>query len=516
MATGFTVRPNQYFDSVFLMGVNKRLSATVGVQQSAVLMGSPANKGLLAEIGVGGEGIEAARPNDLIVAVIADTPETVQSVLARLDEWLESDHESGAAPSLHTLAEGLTDRPAANLAVISVPGEYAALEARKAIDAGLHVFLFSSNVSLEDEVDLKRRAAERGLLVMGPDCGTSLIGGVGVGFANAVRRGPIGVVGAAGTGLQEFTCQIHNAGLGISHAIGTGSHDLSQAVGGATTYAALDALAADPGTQVIALVSKPPAPESFRRLLPRLERLGKPVIGCFFGIESSPPSSLVQMVETIDDAVGAAIARIEARGELSPLSLTVEEQARAKLLSGRRAPEQVWLRGVFSGGTFCYQAQQILRARGFQVHSNTPLIPGLALGDPGHSQGHTILDMGDDHFTLARPHPMIDGTLRRQRIQEESRYADLAVLLLDFVLGFNASKDPVAELYEAIVGARRAAETRGGELAVVASVCGTDGDPQDRDLQMRMLTEAGAVVFPSNAQAVLFCAALLDTRQEGP
>ncbi len=513
MASGFTVRPNQYFDSVFLMGVNKRLSAAAGVRQSAVLMGSPANKGLLAEIGVAGEGIEAAQSNDLIVAVVADTSEIVESVLARLDEWLEGDQARGAARNLRTLAEGLKDRPTANLAVISVPGEYAAVEARKAIDAGLHVFVFSSNVSLEDEVDLKRRAAERGLLVMGPDCGTSLIAGIGVGFANAVRRGSIGVVGAAGTGLQELTSQIHNAGLGISHAIGTGSHDLSQAVGGATTYAALDALAADPDTQVIVLVSKPPAPESFHRLVPHLERLGKPVIGCFFGTESSS-SSIVRMVGTIDDAAEAAIASVEARPASSILRLTAEEETQAKLLSGKRAPGQAWLRGVLSGGTFCYQAQQILRGRGLQIHSNAPLAPELALADPGQSQGHTILDMGDEHFTLARPHPMIDGTLRRQRIQVEGRNPDLAVLLLDFVLGFNASMDPVGELYDAIVGARRAAEARGGDLAVVASVCGTDGDPQDRDLQMSMLAEAGAVVFSSNARAVLFCAALLEARQE--
>jgi hypothetical protein len=260
---------------------------------------------------------------------------------------------------------------------------------------------------------------------MGPDCGTSLIGGVGVGFANVVRRGSIGVVGAAGTGLQEITCQINNAGLGISHAIGTGSHDLSQEVGGATTYAALDALAADPNTQVIALVSKPPAREPFRRLLPRLEQLGKPVIGCFFGTESSPSSSMVQLVGTIDEAAEAAIARIQGRATVSVLPLTAEEEALAKLLSGRRAPGQAWLRGVLSGGTFCYRAANpAKRLRSI----NAPLVSRLALRDPAHSKA-TPSSTWAAALHLAQPHPMIDGTLRRQRIKE--RNADVAMLLLD-------------------------------------------------------------------------------------
>jgi len=513
MSSGFKVRPNQYFDSIFLMGVNKRLSAIDGVRQSAVLMGSPANKRLLADIGISGEGVDVAGPNDLLLAVVADTSQIVEDALGRSEAWIEG--RGGVSPartSVRTQARAVADRPDANLAVLSIAGEYAAAEARKALKAGLHVFLFSSNVPLEDEIALKRQAAEQGLLVMGPDCGTSLIGGKGLGLANAVRRGAIGVIASAGTGLQEFACQVHNAGFGISHAIGTGSRDLSAAVGGLSTFAALEALARDPGTEVIALLSKPPAPETLRRLLTRLEESGKPIVGCFFGArpETSglPPS--VQLVQTIDEAAQTAIGRAQGAPVAPSLQLTPLEKELANSLRARRSHGQIWLRGVLSGGTFCYQAQQILRGLGLEVRSNTPLDQDLGLEDPNRSLGHAVIDMGDEYFTLARPHPMIDGTLRRERILAEGRDPELAVLLLDIVLGFNASMDPVGELSGAIIESRRSAQAQGRDLAVVASVCGTDGDPQDLAAQAKMLEDAGAVVFSSNARAVLFSAALLD------
>jgi succinyl-CoA synthetase alpha subunit len=286
MATGFVIRKNQYYDSVFLMSVNRRISDVKGVQQTAVLMGSPTNKQLLLDIGIQGDQIDDAQPNDLIVAAIAESQAIVENVLGRLDEWLEAIQENSPSLAVKTLEDGLVQKPNANLAVISVPGEYAAREAKKALEAGLNIFLFSDNVSIEDELELKQYATGRGLLVMGPDCGTSLISGVGIGFANVVRKGPIGAIGAAGTGLQEFTSQVHNAGYGISHAIGTGSHDLSDKINGLTTLAALDALEADPQTGVITIISKPPAASTLAVLLDRIKTCKKPVVGCFLGIDA--------------------------------------------------------------------------------------------------------------------------------------------------------------------------------------------------------------------------------------
>jgi len=511
MADGFLIRKNQYYDSVFLMGVSKRLSAIKGVRQNAVLMGSETNKGLLASIGIHDPQIEVAQPNDLIVAVIADTQQIVDGVLSNLDEYLTGGVQASRTSNPHSFEEGLAQKPNANLAVISVPGEYAAREARKALEAGLNVFLFSDNVSIEDELVLKQLASEKSLLVMGPDCGTSLIGGVGIGFANVVRKGPIGAIGVAGTGLQEFTSQIHNAGSGISHAIGTGGHDLSDQIGGLTTFAALDALEADPNTKVIAVISKPPGEKTLAWLIGRIKTCSKPVIGCFLGTRVAQDYLIenFHQVATIDEAVRIALHVAGTRLPVRDRLWTPEEEELISLEKAAWSTEQKYLRGIFAGGTFCYQAQQIMRDANISVHSNAPFEPRYKLKDPNHSLGHTIVDMGADEYTVGRPHPIIDGTLRKQRILTESRDPETAILLLDFILGYNASMDPIGELFEAILEARENVKKRGGSLTVVASVCGTDGDPQDLELQSKLLKEAGTIVFRSNAKATAFCCELL-------
>ncbi len=512
MATGFVIRKNQYYDSVFLMGVNKRLAETRGVQQAVVLMATEKNKQLLTKMGIQDPQVDAAQANDLIVAVVAETDGVVQEALGRLDEYLSAKIEHSAVFQWHTLEEGLAQRPNANLAVISIPGEFAGREARKALEAGLNVFIFSSNVELEEEKSLKQLASQKGILVMGPDCGTSLIGGIGIGFANVVRKGNIGVIGAAGTGLQEFTSQVHHAGLGISHAIGTGSHDPSDEIGGLTTFAAMDALEEDPQTQVIAIVSKPFGMHTLERLFERVERCRKPVIGCFLGLERIPSHApaKMQFARTIDEAVRFAVLR--AGGKPAEDGLTKEEMELLEQEKRSWSSDQKYLRGLFAGGTFCYQSQQILRDAGIRVYSNSPLDKKHLLANPDHSLEHSLIDMGDDYYTLGKPHPMIDGTLRRQRILREGQDPQVAVLLLDFILGYNASMDPVGELVDAILEAREAARRRGGALTVVASICGTEGDPQDLALQRKMLQEAGVVVFGSNARASAFCAMLLKGR----
>ncbi len=511
MASGFVIRKNQYYDSVFLMGISKRVSEISGVQQNAVLMGSETNKSLLSSIGIRDVQIDSAQPNDLIVAVIADTPQIVSEVLGKLDEYLLGGVQVAATSNPHSFEEGLAHKPNANLAVISVPGEYAARETRKALEAGLNVFLFSDNVSIEDELELKRFAAAKKLLVMGPDCGTSLIGCVGVGFANVVRKGSIGVIGAAGTGLQEFTSQVHNAGLGISHAIGTGSHDLSDQIGGLTTVAALDALEADRHTKVIAVIAKPPGRKTLTRLIGRFKTCTKPVIGCFLGTsaETQKANAVFQRAVTIDEAVCLAIQSAGGESASDELALTVEERQWLSLEKAAWSSGQKYVRGLFAGGTFCYQSQQIFRDAHIVVHSNTPLDPKGKLQDSQRSFEHTLVDMGADEFTLGKPHPMIDGTLRKQRILAEARDPHMAILLLDFILGYNASLDPVGELLDAISEAKQTAKKRGGALTVVASVCGTEGDPQDLNVQTRLLQESDVFVFHSNARATAFCCALL-------
>jgi FdrA protein len=509
MAAGFRIRKREYYDSVFLMGVNKRLSEAPGVQQAAVLMGTEANKRLLAGIGITGAELDDAAPSDLIVAVIAETEDALQEAIGSLDRVLKTMTEGRRRSGVRTLSVALERMPTANLVVLSIPGEYAADEARKALEDGLNVFIFSSNVPLDQELELKRLGRSKGLLVMGPDCGTSIINGVGIGFANRVRRGSIGVIGSSGTGLQEYTSQVHNAGGGISHAVGTGSNDLSDVIGGVTTLAALRQLEADPATRVIAIVAKPPGKATLKVLLETAESLTKPLIGCFIGVEDNLRSapSLLQQARTIDDAVDlslhAAGMKVSTQAEAGEDS-TLVNSIRTSWKPGSR-----FLRGVFAGGTFCFQSQQILREAGLVTYSNSPLEARYELVDPDRSMKHTVVDIGDEHYTLGKPHPMIDSTIRARRIVAEAADSSTAILLLDFILGYNAANDPVGDLLDALTEAQAMRRKVGNPLTIVASVCGTDEDRQDRALQVKMLREIGVHVFDSNARATDFCARLL-------
>ncbi len=511
MPSGYVIRKHEYYDSVFLMSVNKRLSDTPGIEESAVLMGTEANKRLLDQIGISSPGIDSAQPNDLIVAVIGETNETVADALENLDHVLKMMTVGGPVSSVRTLKAALERKPAANLAVFSVPGEYAADEARRALHSGLNVFIFSSNIPREQELELKLLGRSLGLLVMGPDCGTSILHGTGIGFANRVRRGTIGAVGPSGTGLQEFTSQVHNAGGGISHAIGTGSKDLSDAIGGLTTLAALQLLEDDAGTEVIAIVAKPPGKETLQALLNRGRTLMKPLIGCFLGIEQASifQAGPIQWGRTIDDAAAQALraAGVETKA-LAEVSDSEPKEQLDSIRSGWKRGAR-YLRGVFAGGTFCYQTQQILFDAGIAVYSNGPIDDAYQLSDPALSQEHTVVDMGDEHFTLGKPHPMIDSTERARRILVEAADPGVAILLLDFILGYNAANDPVGDLLDTIQEAQAVRRAAGGDLTIVASVCGTPEDPQDLGLQVKMLSEIGVLVFNSNARATKFCVQLL-------
>lgn len=516
MVRRIVVRKNRYFDSVFLMQVAKRIAGQPGIRDASAVLGTEANKKLLAEAGYGAGGrggaeLSAAGPNDLVLALEGEEA-AVSAVSADPETWLARGAAVGAgvtgAPAPRSLAEAAAVRPDSGVAVISVPGEYASREARAALREGLNVFLFSSNVPVQDELALKSDARERGLIVMGPDCGTAYLGGAGIGFANAVRRGPIGIVGSTGTGMQEFSCLVHQAGSGVSHGIGTGSRDLSDAVGGISTLAAIDALEADQGTAVIAVLSKPPGAQTTGRLVDRLGRCRKPVVVCLLGQETEGGSfpRKVRGAATIDDAVEASL---QAAGMASGSALRHDErwlQEQAAAQAGKMRAGQRWVRGLFAGGTFCYQSQALFQKAGLLAWSNSPLSGMRELADPRHSREHSLVDMGAEVFVEGRPHPMIDATLRRKRLIEEGQDPAVAVILLDFILGAISSRTPVGDMLPAIRTVQDAARSRGGHLCMAASVCGTDEDAQGRQEQMRELGDAGVQVFPSSGQAAAFCA----------
>jgi succinyl-CoA synthetase alpha subunit len=510
MCTGIVIRKNEYHDSVFLMRVARRISEEEGIVQAALFMGTEKNKGLLTEIGFPDEELAIATPSDLILAVKARDRQRLAGVLENLDGWIRAEPARGNTPGVRDLGEALTRQPLANLAVISVPGAYAAREAQKALERGLNVFLFSDNVPVERERFLKQYARERGLIVMGPDCGTAIIGGIGIGFANVVRRGPIGVIGASGTGIQEFTTLVHRAGSGISQAIGTGSRDLSNDVGGISMLSALDALEADSSTKTIAIISKPPGTVALASLIPRITQCPKPVVVCFLGWkkETAPVDGSYRLARTLDEAVALAVQTIT--GHL-PTLFKPDDASFEALVSREQVamnPLQKYVRGLFAGGTFCYQAQQVFMDAGLAAYSNVPIAGNHKLADILKSKEHSLVDMGADEFTVGRPHPMMDSRLRRERLLAESKDPEVAVLLLDFLLGFNSPADPVGELVPAIAEAKQEIKKRGGFLSVVASVCGTDQDTQDLDQQIARLGEEGVVVLSSSAQAAQFTALL--------
>ena len=510
------VRRSFYQDSVTLMRLTRDMEALPGVRRAAAMMGTPANRALLKDAGLLAAEGDAAGPTDLVIAVLADTRETADAARTAAESALSARRPAAmpaAAARPLTLASALKTLPGATLALISVPGAYAGAETLKALHAGLHVMLFSDNVPVATEVELKTLARERGLFVMGPDCGTAIVNGVPLGFANAVPRGRIGIAAASGTGLQEVTCHIAAAGEGISQAIGVGGRDLSDEVGGLMMERALGALAADPETAVICVIGKPPGPTTLAKLAGWISKLGKPCVTAFVTGSASPVRSAggpremrgaPHVVSTLEDAASAAVAL--ARGtRAAPIEFTASAGAIAQLVEDALLPmraNQRWVRGVYSGGTLAYEAIGILKARRADV------APGVT----GGGKAHRVVDLGEDRFTVGRPHPMIDGTVRREWIEKEGADPETAVLLLDVVLGYGAHPDPAGEILPAIRAARRAAEAAGRHLAVVASVCGTEGDPQRRSSQVAALEAAGVIVMPSNAQAARLAALIAANR----
>jgi FdrA protein len=385
--------------------------------------------------------------------------------------------------------------------LISVPGRYAAGVARQALDIDKHVFLYSDNVSLDDEIELKQMAAQKGLLVMGPDCGTAIVNGIGLGFANKVRRGPIGLIAASGTGLQQVTARIHQMGGGITQALGTGGRDLSEAVNAVTARQGLDLLSRDPETRVIVLVSKPPSPKVADDLVQAARLSGKPVVVDFIGYATSARQvDDVYFATTFDETVRLAVKLAGLAAEADPV---------IDLRSKGFAASQRYLRGLFSGGTLAYEALLILQSYLPAVYSNAPLDKDFLLEDSLVSQAHTIVDLGEDEFTVGRLHPMLDNDLRIRRLEVEASDPEVAVILLDVVLGYGAHPDPAGELAPAIARVRKQAEEAGRHLEVVAIVSGTDEDPQDLDAQIGQLEQAGALVETSNDTAVRYVGKLL-------
>ena len=475
------IRSGCYLDSVALMRISAHIATAADVEEAALMMGSESNKQILQTAGLLAESGQQAGPNDLIIAIRVLSPDAAQTALTAAAAALDSQMVTQQAAHLwqpRSLDAALDIMADANLALISVPGEYAAWQAHRALQRDLNVMIFSDNVALEQELALKRKARERGLLVMGPDCGTALINGVPLAFANAIPQGPIGAIAASGTGLQEFSVLLARNGVGLAHGLGVGGRDLSDAIGGLSTLTAIEWLEQDPATEHIVLISKPPGRETSEHILRRLSQCTKPVTVCFIGYQAQAQYAM-PIVTTLRAAAEQVLGRAIAV-DLAALSVTQPD-------TGRR-----WLRGLFSGGTLCAEAQVVFSQAGLTLQSNTP-IPGM--WPLSTEPGHKLIDLGADEYTQGRPHPMLEPAVRNEILSQELQNPEVAMILLDVVLGYGAHTDPA--------GALAAAVTAAGESAApaIASVCGVAGDPQDYRAQVSQLQAAGITVAPSNAHA---------------
>lgn len=504
------IKKNSYFDSVTLMGITKRLASLEGVLNLSVSMGSDLNKALLQDSGMSTPEAEAATPNDLIISFCLENEDNAAQVFESIEKGLVKRSSGTAGKSKPVgIKSALNASPDANMVIISLPGEYAVLEAKKALQNDLHVMMFSDNVSVEDELMLKTLAHEKGLLVMGPDCGTAIINQKALCFANVVNQGRVGVIGASGTGTQEITVLLDQYGYGISQVIGTGGRDLSKSINAIMMCDALQALAQDPDTDLIVLVSKPPEASVAEKVNNLAKQVGKPVVVCFLSEgESRASDANLHFANTLEEGAQKAVALLDASFKVAPVATDLALVAE---LSKKLDATQKYVRGVFCGGTLTDEARIIFKNQcpGLPCYSNVAKKQDEKLVNPNESVMNSFVDMGDDAFTVGKPHPMIDPTLRNLRLVQEATDPQTAVILLDVVLGFGSNEDPAAVTLEGIEAAKKVAQQQGREVIFVGYVLGTEKDPQTMQLQVQKLEFAGVILGKNNAHAARIAAEII-------
>ncbi|CQR46304.1 membrane protein FdrA [Paraliobacillus sp. PM-2] len=485
------IKPNLYQDSVSLMLLANKLSSMDGVEQISIMMGTPANKDIFKNTGLYTPELDDAKPSDMCIVIRTEDPEIIDTVLEQIDSFIQDQSSSGSAndyENVRTWDRALQQLPDANMALLSIPGQHAATEAHKALDRGLHVFMFSDNVSKEDEKELKDKAHDKGLLVMGPDCGTGILSGVPLAFANVVEEGNIGIVGASGTGIQEVSSLIDRLGGGITHAIGTGGRDLKGDIGAVTMLDGIAALEQDPNTKVIVVISKPPEKAVREQVVQKLRGLSKPAVAVFMGEKPEAHETNIQYAYTLEETARYAIElakgqKVDAFDEAKRPNLTLHAN-------------QTAIKGLYSGGTLASEAAMLLyEVLGIEKSNNEE---GYLL----KAANHEVIDLGDDKYTKNKPHPMIDPSTRNTFIEEAARDEATGVILFDTVLGYGSHDDPAGEVVKAVNNAKSIASEQGKELYFVTSICGTSKDPQTFEEQKNKLIAANVIVEESNVRAV--------------
>ncbi|MFU8786443.1 MAG: acyl-CoA synthetase FdrA [Candidatus Izemoplasmataceae bacterium] len=500
----YKILKNSYYDSVTLMSTTVAIKEALNLNDLVMFMGTDMNKDMIKSVGLYHEDLDQAEPNDLMLAI--DMKEIIYEWDQKVITMLSAKKTPvGQSEKVHkTMHRALNDLDA-NMAVISVPGVYAANEAYKALEKNLHVMLFSDNVTIEDEIRLKNIALEKDLLVMGPDCGTAIINGKGLCFANQINQGPIGLVAASGTGLQEVTVIIDTFGGGITQAIGVGGRDLSEKIGGKMMLKGIDVLDADEKTEVIVLISKPPHPSVLNLITERLKTITKPVVLCLLDAKLDDDIKYVHFTSTLS---GAAVKALELIGIKAPDLLAFDQDVKEQIDTYKKGFKkgQNKIKGLFCGGTLTAEALSVLRDHVKDVKSNVAKIKSEKMDNPLESHGHNLIDLGDDIFTQGKPHPMIEPSIRFERLIKEAKLEETAVILLDFELGIGSHDDPVGVTIQTLKDIQKISQ---GNIAIVGYVCGTDKDHQDLLSSEKRLKEIGVLVAKTNAQAALIAAELV-------
>ena len=488
------VKKGSYHDSVVLMLLTNQISTIEGVKKVSIMMATPANKDIYRQSGLSTEELEGASANDMVVVADVDDEGILDVIMQEVEEFFKkqstSESEKKGAESVKSWDKALKKLPDANLAVISIPGAYAALEADRALDEGMNVFMFSDNVTLEDEIKIKQKAHEKGLAVMGPDCGTGIIQGVPIAFTNNVTPGSIGIIGASGTGIQELTTIIDRLGEGVKNAIGTGGRDLSTEVGGITMMDMIEAMESDDSVKVLIIISKPPAKEVRDRISDRLSNFKKPVVTLFLGEKPEYHEENFYHAYTLDEAARLAVGLV--RGEEIKEG-TVDVDA-SKFFG---AEEKKTIKAYYSGGTLAGEAAMLIKDA-----LNLKVPPQKAEGFMLKTDGHIVVDLGDDVYTQGKPHPMIDPAKRIECMQDAIDDESTGVILLDIMLGYGSHADMAGALLPSIIELRDKAQAEGRKLFFVATVCGTRRDFQNYDEAVGKLKEAGVIVCENNKLAV--------------
>lgn len=542
------VKPNFYRDSLQLMKISEKLRHYSGVSEASIVMATETNKGVLIRLGFSPSLIEQASESDMIIAVRAKDQQSIDLISEQIDKLFESSEEdrldSRAQEKTSDIDVALKKMPGTNLVLLSIPGEYIKDISYKLIEQGIHQQIFSDHVPVEDELKIKTQAVTKGVLILGPGAGTSIINGKGIGFSNTISTGPVGIVAAAGTGLQEVACLLDQCGIGVKHGLGVGGNDPKDKIGGIMMLECMKILEKDDSIEVIAIISKPPSPSVEQKIMKYVTDYGtKKYVLAFIGgqlavaekkkeqqenqtekftSQVSPSGNITSTHMTASDrnmkivkvnsltscviAIANALGNQQLQKAISQIYIQSDrlvdllQEEWNKLQTGQK-----FIRALYTGGTFTYEAQVILRdiIDPAHIHSNAPIEQITKLQDSFKSDKHSVIDLGEEEFTKGRPHPMIDPTIRKLRILEEAKDPGVSVLLLDFVLGYGSNSDPVGAVIDELQLAKETARRQGRYLSIITHVCGTKNDIQDYERSVSKLQSVGCVVMPTNALTVI-------------